>query len=55
MGYDMEYSGFGFDSIRTLRAQSRCLDLAGLVRVPAVHHQLIAAVLDLETGSTIAP
>ncbi len=40
--YDMEHSGFGIDTVRTLIALSRPLNLAALVRPPAGQYHLIA-------------
>ena len=53
--YDMEHSGFGIDTIRSLVSQSRALDLAVLVRPPAGENHLIAPLLDLGAGGVIVP
>ena len=53
--YDMEHSGFGMESIRSLIAESRFSRLATLVRVPAAQYYLIAPVLDVGAGGIIAP
>ncbi|HEV2494082.1 MAG TPA: aldolase/citrate lyase family protein [Terriglobia bacterium] len=53
--YDMEHSGFGIDTVRSLVAQSRGLDLTVLVRPPAGEYHLIAPVLDLGAGGVIVP
>lgn len=53
--YDMEHSGFGIESIRSLIAQSRSSELATLVRVPAAQYHLIAPILDVGAGGIIAP
>ena len=53
--YDMEHSGFGIDTIRTLVSQSRATDLAVLVRPPAGEHHLIAPLLDAGAGGVIVP
>jgi 2-keto-3-deoxy-L-rhamnonate aldolase RhmA len=53
--YDMEHSGFGIDTVRSLVAQSRGLDLTILVRPPAGEYHLIAPLLDLGAGGVIVP
>ena len=53
--YDMEHSGFGIDTIRTLVAQSRAVDLAILVRPAAGEYHLIAPLLDIGAGGVIVP
>ncbi|MCL5670301.1 MAG: aldolase/citrate lyase family protein [Acidobacteria bacterium] len=53
--YDMEHSGFGLDSIRSLIAQTRPLDLAALVRPPANEYHLIAPLLDAGASGIIVP
>ena len=53
--YDMEHSGFGIETIRTLVSQSRGVDLAVLVRPPAGEYHLIAPVLDVGAGGVIVP
>lgn len=53
--YDMEHSGFGIDTVRSLIAQSHGLDLAVLVRPPAGEYHLIAPLLDLGAGGVIVP
>jgi 2-keto-3-deoxy-L-rhamnonate aldolase RhmA len=53
--YDMEHSGFGLDSIRSLIAQTRPLDLAALVRPPANEYPLIAPLLDAGASGVIVP
>lgn len=45
--YDMEHSGFGLDSVRGLIAESRPLELAGLVRPRGNEYHLIAPLLDV--------
>jgi 2-keto-3-deoxy-L-rhamnonate aldolase RhmA len=53
--YDMEHSGFGIDTVRTLIALSRPLNLAALVRPPAARAHLIAPLLDVGASGIIAP
>jgi 2-keto-3-deoxy-L-rhamnonate aldolase RhmA len=53
--YDMEHSGFGIETIRTLVSQSRGADLAVLVRPPAGDYHLIAPLLDVGAGGVIVP
>lgn len=53
--YDMEHSGFGIDTVRTLIALSRPLNLAALVRPPAGQYHLIAPLLDIGAAGIIAP
>lgn len=53
--YDMEHSGFGIDTIRSLVAGSRPLDLAVLVRPPSKEYHLIAPLLDVGAGGIIVP
>lgn len=53
--YDMEHSGFGIDSIRSLLAQTRPLNLAALVRPPAGEYHLIAPVLDAGADGVVVP
>ena len=53
--YDMEHSGFGIDTVRTLIALSRPLNLAAMVRPPAGQYHLIAPLLDVGATGIIAP
>lgn len=53
--YDMEHSGFGIDTIRSLISQTRATDLAALVRPPAGECHLIAPLLDVGAGGIIVP
>jgi 2-keto-3-deoxy-L-rhamnonate aldolase RhmA len=53
--FDMEHSGFGMDSIRSLVSQSRAIDLTVLVRPAAGEYHLIAPLLDLGAGGVIVP
>jgi 2-keto-3-deoxy-L-rhamnonate aldolase RhmA len=53
--YDMEHSGFGTESIRTLLSQTRPLDMAALVRPPANEYPLIAPLLDAGASGIIVP
>lgn len=53
--YDMEHSGFGLDTVRTLIAQTRPLNLAALVRPPANESHLIAPLLDAGASGVIVP
>jgi 2-keto-3-deoxy-L-rhamnonate aldolase RhmA len=53
--YDMEHSGFGIDTIRSLVSQSKCVDLAVLVRPSDGQYHLIAPLLDLGAGGIIVP
>jgi 2-dehydro-3-deoxyglucarate aldolase/4-hydroxy-2-oxoheptanedioate aldolase len=53
--FDMEHSGFGIDTIRSLVSYSRAVDLAALVRLSAGEYHLIAPVLDVGAGGIIVP
>jgi 2-keto-3-deoxy-L-rhamnonate aldolase RhmA len=53
--YDMEHSGFGLDTVRSLLAQTRPLHLAALVRPPANEYHLIAPLLDAGASGIIVP
>ena len=53
--YDMEHSGFGLDTVRSLIAQTRPLQLAALVRPPANEYHLIAPLLDAGASGIIVP
>lgn len=53
--YDMEHSGFGMESIRSLLAQTRPLDMAAIVRPPANEAHLIAPLLDAGASGVIIP
>lgn len=53
--FDMEHSGFGIDTIRSLLSQSRAVDLAVLVRPAAGEYHLIAPLLDLGAGGVVVP
>jgi 2-keto-3-deoxy-L-rhamnonate aldolase RhmA len=53
--YDMEHSGFGMESIRSLLAQTRPLDVTALVRPPANEVHLIAPLLDAGASGVIIP
>src|SRR5213594_985251 len=53
--YDLEHSGFGIDTVRSLVAQSRHVDLAVLVRPADGEYHLIAPLLDVGAGGVIAP
>ncbi len=53
--YDMEHSGFGLDTVRSLIAQTRPLDLAALVRPSANEYHLIAPLLDAGASGVIVP
>ena len=53
--YDMEHSGFGIDTIRSLVSQSRAVDIAVLIRPVAGEYHLIAPLLDVGAGGVIVP
>lgn len=53
--YDMEHSAFGMDSIRSLLAQTRPLNMAALVRPPANEYHLVAPLLDAGACGVIIP
>jgi 2-keto-3-deoxy-L-rhamnonate aldolase RhmA len=53
--YDLEHSGFAVDSVRTLLACTRPLNLAALVRPPANEYHLIAPLLDAGAAGVIVP
>jgi 2-dehydro-3-deoxyglucarate aldolase/4-hydroxy-2-oxoheptanedioate aldolase len=53
--YDQEHSGWGIDTVRSLLAQTRPLNLAALVRPPAGDYHLIAPLLDAGASGVIVP
>lgn len=53
--YDQEHSGFGMDSIRTLLALTRPLNVAALVRPAVNEYHAIAPLLDAGAAGVIIP
>jgi 2-keto-3-deoxy-L-rhamnonate aldolase RhmA len=53
--YDMEHSGFGIETIRSLMSQARATDLTALVRPPANLPHLIGPILDSGAHGIIVP
>jgi 2-dehydro-3-deoxyglucarate aldolase/4-hydroxy-2-oxoheptanedioate aldolase len=53
--FDMEHTGWGVETIRTLIASARPADLVPVVRVPATEYHFIARVLDMGAMGVMAP
>lgn len=53
--YDMEHSGWGIETIRTLIAATRCTEMVPLVRIPATEYHFIARTLDMGAMGIMAP
>jgi 2-keto-3-deoxy-L-rhamnonate aldolase RhmA len=53
--FDMEHTGLGFETLKSLLAGCRGLDLAPLVRVPAHAPDMIARALDLGAEGVMLP
>ena len=53
--YDMEHSGFGWDSIRAAMATCRGLRLQPIVRVPATRSDYISRALDIRGAGVMVP
>lgn len=52
---DMEHTGWGMDTLRTLLAASRAADCVPMVRVPAAQGHFISRVLDLGAMGIMVP
>src|SRR6478672_5496823 len=53
--YDMEHTGWGIETIRTLIATTRATDMVPIVRVPATEYHFIARVLDMGAMGVMMP
>ena len=53
--YDMEHSGFGIETIKSLLAATRATDLMPAVRVPATEYHFIARALDAGAVGIMVP
>jgi 2-dehydro-3-deoxyglucarate aldolase/4-hydroxy-2-oxoheptanedioate aldolase len=53
--FDMEHSGWGMETIRTLLATSKAASAVPVVRVPATDYQFIARVLDVGARGIMVP
>ncbi len=53
--FDMEHTGWGIDTIRTLIATARGADIVPLVRVPATQYHLLSGPLDAGAGGLMIP
>ena len=53
--FDMEHTGWGIDTIRTLIASARGADIVPLVRVPATQYHLLSGPLDAGAGGLMMP
>ena len=53
--FDMEHTGWGIDTIRTLIATTRSADIVPLVRVPATQYHLLSGPLDAGAMGLMIP
>ena len=53
--YDMEHTGWSFDTIRSLLATTRAADLVPIVRVPATQYHFLARSLDVGAMGLMVP
>jgi 2-keto-3-deoxy-L-rhamnonate aldolase RhmA len=53
--FDMEHTGWSVETIRGLIATTRAADVIPIVRVPALHSDVIARVLDVGAMGIMAP
>jgi 2-dehydro-3-deoxyglucarate aldolase/4-hydroxy-2-oxoheptanedioate aldolase len=53
--YDMEHTGWGIDTIRSLMAWSRAAETVPLVRVPATQYHLLSGPLDAGAMGLVVP
>ena len=53
--FDMEHTGWGIDTIRTLLATSRAAEIVPLVRVPATQYHLLSRPLDAGALGLMVP
>lgn len=53
--FDMEHTGWGMDTIRTLLAAASGADLVPIVRVPATEYHFLARALDLGARGLMVP
>src|SRR5262245_40905346 len=53
--YDMEHSGFGIETIRTLLATSPLENVSPMVRVPVTEYHFIARALDMGARGIMVP
>ncbi len=53
--FDMEHTGWSVETIRTLIATARCVEIVPIVRVPATEYHFIARVLDVGAMGLMIP
>lgn len=53
--FDLEHTGWGIETIRTLIAATRSADVVPMVRVPATQYHLISGPLDVGAMGIMAP
>jgi 2-dehydro-3-deoxyglucarate aldolase/4-hydroxy-2-oxoheptanedioate aldolase len=53
--YDMEHTGWSYETIRQLMATSRAADIVPMVRVPATQYHFLARPLDLGAMGIMVP
>src|SRR5689334_12895998 len=53
--FDMEHTGWGVETVRTLIATARGADVVPMVRVPATQYHFLARVLDVGAMGVMVP
>ena len=53
--YDMEHTGWGLDTVRSLLATTRTADVVPIVRVPATQYHFLARTLDVGARGLMVP
>jgi 2-dehydro-3-deoxyglucarate aldolase/4-hydroxy-2-oxoheptanedioate aldolase len=53
--FDMEHTGWGVETVRTLLATARAADVVPMVRVPATQYHFLARVLDVGAMGVMVP
>jgi len=53
--FDMEHSGWGFETIRNAIATTRCTEVVPFVRVPSVRYDAISRALDVGAMGLVLP
>src|SRR5262245_45261538 len=53
--YDMEHTGWGTETVRTLMATTRCAPVVPMVRVPATQYHFLARALDVGAMGVMVP
>jgi len=53
--FDMEHSGWTFETVKNLIATMRSVQLAATVRVPVIIYEYFAKAMDIEAQSVVAP